>query len=138
MSKSNSENNEEAEVQELKPDVLKKFVKRIQNVNRQISDLTSDRGHLYLEAKNAGLDTKALKRLITRLKKDPETTAHETAMDNMYGEVFGLQGTPLGDHAAGVPHEAGDDEAESRRKNAIARFSGKKKKGKKAQEAAAA
>lgn len=128
MAKSNSENNEEAEVQALKPDVLKKFVKRIQNINKQVSDLTSDRGHVYLEAKNSGLDTKALKRLIARLKKDPETTAHEAAMDNMYGDVFGLEGTPLGNHAAGKPYDAEDDETETRRKNAVARFTGGKKK----------
>ncbi len=127
MAKSNSEGNED-EVQQVNPDKFKKFVKRIQNLEQQKRDLASDIAHVYLEAKNAGVDTKGLKRLIVKMRKPAETLAHDSAIDKMYEEIVGLENTPLGNYAAGKDPE--DDGAEAKRKGAISRF--KNKKGKKA------
>lgn len=127
MSKSNSENNEEStEVHTIKPEQLKKFIKRIQNINSQVRELSSDRAHVYLEAKNAGYSTKALKRIITALNIDPETRSAEDAVYNSYAAVVGLEGLPLGEAATIDPN---DPDAEARRVAAIERFGkGKKKK----------
>lgn len=135
MSRSNSEDNDEAEVHEIKPEQFKKFIKRIQNIDTAARELASDRAHVYLEAKNAGYDTKAMKRVITALKIDPETRAASDAVYNSYAAVLGLEGTPLGDAAvigSGGNAVTDDPDAEQRRKATIERFGKGKKRSKKA------
>lgn len=58
------------------------FVDRIENVEGEIAELSEDRKSIYAEAKAAGLNVKALKRVITIRKKDQDAwRAEEDAVD---------------------------------------------------------
>lgn len=58
------------------------FVDRIENVEGEIAELSEDRKSIYAEAKAAGLNVKALKRVIAIRKKDQDAwRVEEDAVD---------------------------------------------------------
>lgn len=63
---------------------LRSFVERVENVEGEIAALSEDRKDIFGEAKAAGLNVKALKKVIAIRKKDQDKwLAEENAVDEM-------------------------------------------------------
>jgi uncharacterized protein (UPF0335 family) len=69
---------------------LKSIVERIENVNDQIKELTSDRGDIFTEAKGVGFDTKALRKIIALRKLSSEDRAQQDAILETYMNALGM------------------------------------------------
>lgn len=69
---------------------LKSIVERIEAVNEQIKDLTSDRGDIFTEAKGNGFDTKALRKLIALRKLSSEDRAAQEQILETYMNALGM------------------------------------------------
>lgn len=69
---------------------LKAIVERIENVNDQIKDLTTDRGEIFVEAKGNGFDTKALRKIIALRKLSSEDRAAQDQILETYMNALGM------------------------------------------------
>lgn len=69
---------------------LRQFIERIESVESDIKDLQDDRKAIYAEAKGRGFDTKALRKLVSIRKQDPEKRAEENAILDLYGSAIGV------------------------------------------------
>jgi uncharacterized protein (UPF0335 family) len=69
---------------------LKSLVERIENVNDQIKDLTSDRSDIFIEAKGSGLDVKALRKIIALRKLSADDRAQQDAILETYMQALGM------------------------------------------------
>lgn len=70
---------------------LKAIVERIENVNEQIKELTSDRGDIFKEAGGNGFDVKALRHLVRLRAEDPDKRAEREAILETYMHAMGMQ-----------------------------------------------
>ena len=78
-------------------EVLKSFVERIERIEVAIGERKADRKEIYGEARTAGIDVKALRKIIVERRQDKaeREMLHETL--DQYRHALGmLQGTPLG------------------------------------------
>jgi uncharacterized protein (UPF0335 family) len=81
-------------------DRLRSLVERIERLNEERQALGSDITDLYQEAKSAGFDTKALRRLIADRKLDPADLQTRDQLLAVYRRALGgLADTPLGTSA---------------------------------------
>src|ERR1019366_7800292 len=81
---------------------IKSFVERIERLNEEIASLSDDRKAVYAEAKFSGFDTKILRKVIARRKRDAAELAEEDAILSLYlGALGQLATTPLGKAAVG-------------------------------------
>lgn len=69
---------------------LKSIVERIENVNEQIKDLTSDRSDIFAEAKGVGFDVKALRKIIALRKLSEDDRANQEAILETYMNALGM------------------------------------------------
>lgn len=66
------------------------IVERIERLNEEISELTSDRKDIMLEAKSAGFDVKAINHVIKMRKKNAADREFEEALFTTYEHAVGL------------------------------------------------
>lgn len=79
---------------------LKSIVERIERLEEQKAEVSTDIKEVYSEAKSNGFDTKALRRIIAIRKKDPHQRQEEDAILDTYMHALGmLVDTPLGQAA---------------------------------------
>lgn len=64
--------------------LLLDYIKRIENVNKDIEALKEDLKQIYSEVKNDGFDVKTVKAVIKLRKKDPEAVEAEKALIETY------------------------------------------------------
>lgn len=69
---------------------LKSIVERIETVNDQIKDLTGDRSDIFSEAKGAGFDPKALRRIIALRKLSEDDRNAQDAILDTYMHALGM------------------------------------------------
>ncbi len=69
---------------------LAALVERIERVEVDQKELANDKKEIYAEAKANGFDTKTLRKLIARRKKDPEEAQEEEAMLDLYMHALGM------------------------------------------------
>jgi uncharacterized protein (UPF0335 family) len=69
---------------------LKSIVERVERVNEQIKELTSDRGDIFSEAKGNGLDVKALRKVIALRKLSADDRAQQDAILETYMQALGM------------------------------------------------
>jgi uncharacterized protein (UPF0335 family) len=69
---------------------LRSVVERIENVNEQIKDLTTDRSDIFKEAKGNGLDIKALRSVIRLRAMNPDDVATQEAILDSYKNALGM------------------------------------------------
>jgi uncharacterized protein (UPF0335 family) len=69
---------------------LRSVVERIENVNEQIKDLTTDRSDIFKEAKGNGLDVKALRSVIRLRAMNPDDIAAQEAILDSYKNALGM------------------------------------------------
>lgn len=76
---------------------LKNLVDRIENIEIEIGGLQEDRKTIYQEAKDAGVDTKALKAVIRIRKQNAtERETHETIVQSYLAALGDYASTELG------------------------------------------
>lgn len=71
-------------------DQLKTIVERIERLEEEKSALANDIKDIYAEAKGNGYDTKALRKLISLRKKDPDEVQTEEAVLATYMHALGM------------------------------------------------
>ncbi|MBN8972942.1 MAG: DUF2312 domain-containing protein [Rhizobiales bacterium] len=91
---------------------LRSYIERIERIAADRRDLGDDMRAVFAEAKAAGFDTKAIRRIIKRRDKDPAEVAEEDTIFATYMAVIGMTvDPPL--HAAvaamGIDTAARDD-----------------------------
>ena len=69
---------------------LKALVERIETVNDQIKDLTTDRGEIFVEAKGSGFDMKALRKIIALRKLSSEDREAQDQILETYLIALGM------------------------------------------------
>lgn len=77
---------------------VKGFIERVQNIEKEMSALSEDRSSVYQEAKDAGIDTKAMK-IVVKHRKAPMDTDCRSEVNDMLEKIGDL---PLF-HFADVP-----------------------------------
>jgi uncharacterized protein (UPF0335 family) len=78
-------------------DRLKSLVERIESIEEQKAELASDIRDVYAEAKSAGLDAKALRKVIRLRRQDSaERDALQSAIDEYLSALGDLADLPLG------------------------------------------
>ena len=68
---------------------LKSFVSRIERLEDEKSGISQDIKDVYAEAKGTGFDTKVLRKLVSRRKRNQEELKEEEAILELYEGVFG-------------------------------------------------
>lgn len=71
-------------------DRLKSFIERVESLDEEKAALTSDIKDIFAEAKGAGFDTKALRRILTLRKKDHAERQEEHAILKLYADALGM------------------------------------------------
>lgn len=74
--------------------LLRSFVDRVENVEKQQEALRDDKSAIFQEAKSSGFDTKAIRRLIKRRKCKPHDLQEADAIDDLYRHSVGMDAEP--------------------------------------------
>lgn len=65
-------------------DQLKSIVERIERLEEEKKDIATDIGEVYAEAKSAGYQTKIIRKIVARRKRDADEVAEEEAIFDLY------------------------------------------------------
>ncbi len=88
---------------------LRSYIERIEFLNAQIADVTSDRREIYAEVKAAGYDTATVRAIIKRRAMDVEKRHTMDELLDMYMSALGdFATTPLGTAGADRIREAAE------------------------------
>ena len=69
---------------------LRSFVERIERLEEEKSNISSDIRDVYSEAKSRGYDTKILRKIISLRKKEPHEREEEEMLLELYRSAIGL------------------------------------------------
>ena len=69
---------------------LRLLIQRIETLEAEKKNISDDIKDVYIEAKSAGFDTKAMKRIISLRKKEKAERDAEEAMVELYKDALGL------------------------------------------------
>lgn len=75
---------------EIATDRLRLLIERVENLEEEKKNISDDIKDVYIEAKSAGFDTKAMKRIIKLRKQEKADRDAEEAMVELYKEALGL------------------------------------------------
>lgn len=76
--------------EEVASERLRLLIERIERLAEEKQNIADDIKDVYLEAKAAGFDTKAMKQIIRLRKKEKAEREAEEAMIELYKEALGL------------------------------------------------
>lgn len=71
-------------------DQLKSFIERIERLEEEKGGITADIKEVYSEAKGNGFDTKIIRKVIARRKKDATEVQEEEAVLELYLSALGM------------------------------------------------
>lgn len=71
-------------------DRLRLLIQRVETLEAEKKNTSDDIKDVYLEAKSAGFDTKAMKQIIRLRKKEKAEREAEEAMIELYKDALGL------------------------------------------------
>ena len=71
-------------------DELRAFVERYERLEAEKKDIADQQKEVMAEAKGRGYDAKALRRLVSLRKKDPQIVSEEEAVFELYKEALGM------------------------------------------------
>lgn len=72
------------EVAGIAGDHLKAIVERLERLDEEKRAVAEDMKEVYAEAKGSGLDTKVIRKIIARRKRDADEVAEEEALLDLY------------------------------------------------------
>lgn len=81
--------NEDGEIQ---GDQLRSIVERIERLEEEKKTIADDIKEVYAEAKGNGYDTKIIRKVIARRKRDANEVAEEEAIFDLYIQAVGVFG----------------------------------------------
>jgi uncharacterized protein (UPF0335 family) len=81
---------EQTRQQDVAADQLKSFIERIERLEEEKANTSSDIKDVYAEAKGTGYDTKALRTIIRKRKKDHAELQEEEAILELYEQALGM------------------------------------------------
>lgn len=76
--------------EEVASERLRLLIERIERLAEEKQNISDDIKDVYLEAKSAGFDTKAMKQIVRLRKKEKAEREAEEAMIELYKEALGL------------------------------------------------
>lgn len=76
--------------EEVASERLRLLIERIERLAEEKQNISDDIKDVYLEAKSAGFDTKAMKQIVRLRKKEKAEREAEEAMVELYKEALGL------------------------------------------------
>ena len=76
--------------EEVASERLRLLIERIENRNEEKQNILDDIKDIYIEAKSAGFDTKAMKQIVRLRKKEKAERDAEEAMIELYKDALGL------------------------------------------------
>lgn len=76
--------------EEVASERLRLLIERIERLAEEKQNISDDIKDVYLEAKSAGFDTKAMKQIVRLRKKEKAERDAEEAMIELYKEALGL------------------------------------------------
>ena len=76
--------------EEVASERLRLLIERIERLEEEERALKDDKKDVYLEAKSAGFDTKAMKQIVRLRKKEKAERDAEEAMIELYKDALGL------------------------------------------------
>ena len=68
---------------------LKLYITKIENLETEKDEVTGQIAEVYADAKALGFDTKALRKVVARRKKDAKVVAEEEMMMDLYLHALG-------------------------------------------------
>lgn len=68
---------------------LKLYITKIENLETEKDEVTGQIAEVYADAKALGFDTKALRKVVARRKKDAKVVAEEEMMLDLYLHALG-------------------------------------------------
>ncbi|HYF57074.1 MAG TPA: DUF2312 domain-containing protein [Salinarimonas sp.] len=75
---------------------VRSFVERVEQLEREIAELTEQKKEVFAEAKGEGFDVKILKEIIKLRKQDQEERdEHETLLDVYMRAMEGAEAAPV-------------------------------------------
>ncbi|WP_226937610.1 DUF2312 domain-containing protein [Pseudogemmobacter faecipullorum] len=72
-------------------EALRQFLERIEQFEAEKKDISEQIKEVYAEAKGRGFDTKAIRRIVTLRKKDPDARQEEDAILEVYMNALGME-----------------------------------------------
>lgn len=72
-------------------DELRQFIERIEQLEAEKRDLAEQVKETYAEIKGRGFDTKAIRKLVSLRKKDPQERQEEDAILELYMSALGME-----------------------------------------------
>ncbi|MDB6178969.1 DUF2312 domain-containing protein [Paracoccus sp. Z330] len=69
---------------------LRQFIEQFEQLEAEKKDITDRQKEIMAEAKARGYDTKVMRRIIARRKRDRDDIAEEEAIEQMYLEALGM------------------------------------------------
>jgi uncharacterized protein (UPF0335 family) len=86
---------------------LRDYISSIENLEVEKKAIADDIKEKYAEAKGAGFDAKAMRKIIKLRKQSPDDRDHEQAiLDTYLHALESFDGTPMGEHIARHAPEA--------------------------------
>ena len=76
--------------EEVASERLRLLIERIERLAEEKQNISDDIKDVYIEAKSAGFDTKAMKQIVRLRKKEKAEREAEEAMVELYKEALGL------------------------------------------------
>jgi uncharacterized protein (UPF0335 family) len=70
---------------------LESFISRIELLNQEKDNITTDIKEVYAEAKASGFDDKIMRKIVILRKKSKEDLTEEQILLNIYAKAVGLQ-----------------------------------------------
>lgn len=71
-------------------DELRQFIERIEQLEAEKKDLADQVKEVYAEIKGRGFDSKAIRKLVSLRKKDPQEREEEDAILELYKSALGM------------------------------------------------
>lgn len=71
-------------------DELRQFCERIEQLLSEKSEIMDEIREVYAEAKGRGYDTKVLRKIVARRKRDKDDVAEEEALMDIYLTALGM------------------------------------------------
>ena len=71
-------------------DELRQFIERIEQLEAEKKDIAEQIKEVYAELKGRGYDSKAIRKLVTLRKKDPQEVQEEDAILELYKTALGM------------------------------------------------
>ena len=69
---------------------LRQFIERIEHLEAEKKDIADQVKEVYAELKGRGYDSKAIRKLITLRRKDPQERQEEDAILELYKTALGM------------------------------------------------